>query len=189
MYFYKSFDFPKLEYNTGYVNVSGTIVNTYLKKSAKGQLYHEAIIEVDKIEKTEKSFDNFIKDKNFKTPKKILVRFSYDTEINEGKAKINTILYPITKKQHFSSFDFEHYYYFKKIGGIGYKGTILEFKKTKIKKTFFDKINDFRFKYSERIVSILNDRTGSIIATLITGKKKAKNNSLVKNYSVKNLAL
>lgn len=180
MYFYKSFDFPKLKYDTGYVNVCGTITNTYLKKSSKGNLYREAILEVEKIEKTEKSFKNFINDENFKTPKKILIRFNYDTILEEGKVKINTILYPITKKQHFTSFDFEEYYYFKKIGGIGYKGKILEFKKTKIKKDFFDKINNFRYKYSEKIIEILDDDSGSIIATLITGNKKVGNQDTIK---------
>ena len=172
MYFYKSFDFPKLQYDTGYVDVYGTIINTYLKKSSRGNLYREAVVEVDKIEKTANSFDDFMNDKNFKKPKRILVRFDYNTNLEEGKARINTILYPITKKQHFTSFDFEEYYYFQKIGGIGYKGKVLELEKTEIKKNFFDKINDFRYKYSERVIGILNDRTGSIIATLITGNKK-----------------
>lgn len=188
-YFYQNYDFPKITYDLGYVKIIGTVVKIETKMSLKNVKYKEIEVEIENIEPIENSFEDFVlaySNKTFQKPKKLLIRLAkVDENVEKGKVILEAIVYPITKKIHKTSFDFEKYYYFKKIGGVGYRGKIVENTKLMKDLSFLDKINEFRLKFGNRIIEILPDKSGGVIATLITGNKKLGDQNVIQmmNYS------
>lgn len=181
----KNFNTNFLEYNTGYIDVEGEVEDIELKKNFQNKKYKELLIKVNKINLTDKSFDNFKNNyEKCNLPKKIVVRLNNkDTEVNHGYIKINTILFPINEKIFPTSFDFRRYYYFKNVEAVGYKGTIIKNEQKEL--TLREKVKSFKNKFIEKEQEEIQSRSIDIIMALLTGNQKIIDKDIVEtiNYA------
>lgn len=189
-YYTEKFDFPVITEILGYVDIYGEVERVQLKKSSKNIFYKEVIVKVEKILPTEKSFKNFKENyNNFKIPKKLSIRLSIkDTEVYNGKIVINSIVYPISEKIYPTSFDFKLYYFFKEIGGLGYKGIVKENIKIEKQKNILDKIEDFRYNFGLKIINDVDKPSAGIIVTLLTGNKKLADQKAINDINYAGLS-
>lgn len=181
----KNFKNDFLSEEIGYVDIEGEVEKINLKKNSHNKDYKEVLIKVEKIIPTKNSFNNFKQNyNNFKFPKKVIVRLNNkDEEVHHGHIKINTILYPVSEKVYYKSFDFKTYYFFQNIGAVGYKGKIIE--NIKSKETINDKISNFRNKLITKERDSIKLESIDIIMTLLTGNQKIIDKDIVEivNYA------
>lgn len=156
----------------GYVKVYGKVKEQIIRKNYNEQIINEIVIETIRI--GDKYVNTLLKvrlnDKNAKVYKSDII--------------VNTVAFPI--KNNYMGFNSERYYYFKHIGGLGYKGKIIYNKTIDEKQTITEKINDIRTEVAKRIIDARPETAATgIIAILITGKKDMADKKAIEymNYS------
>lgn len=174
----EKYNFPTIKYNLGKVLVYGTASEEIIKLTKENTINRYLIIDIDKIEPINKK-SRFAKDTNFKNPKKLRIKMNnFDGIINFESVIIEANILPIQNKYFESNFDLPMYFYFKKIGGLGYRGRIIS-NSWNNNPTFKQKINTMRFNMAQRIIGIRNSLSTNLLAIILTGQKNLTNKKVL----------
>lgn len=174
-----NYKYPEITYNLGKVKVIGNISSKMLKFQDNGELTRYITIEVESIEPLNKN-SKFSKDVNFKNPRFLRIKMSDNYDIIYGRAEIEANLLPIQNKDFDSSFDLQMYFYFKKIGGLGYNGKIIKYLEENTKLTIGQTLTNFREKIASRILAIKKDSLSmNLLTVIVTGQRNLANKDML----------
>ena len=168
-FFIKNNEHDRIKEPLGYVTIYGEVKEEINKKNYKDELIKEIIVKTRKINKEKRNIllKIRLKDPNVKVYKSDII--------------LKSVVFPI--KNNPMGFNIERYYYFKHIGGLGYKGKIIYNKEVNTKEK---SINSIRQKIAERIIKVREETPSTgIISILITGKKDMADKKAIEymNYS------
>ena len=168
-FFIKNNEHDRIKEPLGYVTIYGEVKEEINKKNYKDELIKEIIVKTRKINKEKRNIllKIRLKDPNIKVYKSDII--------------LKSVVFPI--KNNPMGFNIERYYYFKHIGGLGYKGKIIYNKEVNTKEK---SINSIRQKIAERIIKVREETPSTgIISILITGKKDMADKKAIEymNYS------
>ncbi|MDR3078473.1 MAG: ComEC/Rec2 family competence protein [Rickettsiales bacterium] len=179
------YDFPVVRYNLGRVLVHGSIEDEVINFSKNGEIQKHLVINVQRIEALDRN-SAFARDKNFKTPRRVRVRLrNPEQEIKLGPASLEVNLMPLEAKRFGSDFDLQMYFYFRKIGSMGYGAVLREQADGLAARdwrglTFRQRVDGFRRRLALRIISVRPGPSTSMIATVLTGYRGFMNKNLLK---------
>lgn len=167
--FIKNNEHDRIKEPLGYVKIYGEVKEEITKKNYKDELIKEIIVKTNKIDNENRNIllKIRLKDPNIKVYKSNII--------------LKSVVFPI--KNNPMGFNIERYYYFKHIGGLGYKGEIIYNEKTNNKEK---SINTIRKDIAERIIKVREETSSTgIISILITGKKDMADKKAIEymNYS------
>jgi ComEC/Rec2-related protein len=185
----KNYNFPTIKYPLGRVKIYGIIEKDTINTRRDRTKTRDIVVNIDKIESIGKN-TIFSKDKNFKNPKKLQIKLlDTEREVYYGKTILTATVFPIKNKDLYSDFDLQRYLYFKKIGGIGYRGEII-FNDNELKKlTIPQKIDNIRTSITKRIINVRPEsRSTGIVAVLLTDKKNLADKQTLENMNFSGLA-
>ena len=168
-FFIKNNEHDRIKEPLGYVTIYGEVKEEINKKNYKDELIKEIIVKTRKINKEKRNIllKIRLKDPNVKVYKSDII--------------LKSVVFPI--KNNPMGFNIERYYYFKHIGGLGYKGKIIYNKEVNTKEK---SIKSIRQKIAERIIKVREETPSTgIISILITGKKDMADKKAIEymNYS------
>lgn len=170
----EKYNFPTIKYNLGKVLVYGTANEEIIRLTKENTINRYLIIDIDKIEPLNKK-SRFAKDTSFINPKKLRIKMNnFDNKISFGSIIVEANILPIQNKYFESNFDLPMYFYFKKIGGLGYRGKIIS-NSPNNNPTFRQKINTLRFNMAQRIIGIRNSLSTNLLSVILTGQKNLTN--------------
>ena len=174
-----NYKYPEINYNIGKVRITGKIVDKLLKIQSNSNLLRYITIDVDSIEPINKN-SKFSKDNNFRKPKFIRIKMLDNIDIEYGTVLIEANVLPIQNKNFDSDFDLQMYFYFKKIGGIGYNGKIIKYLEKTNKLTLKQKLSDFREKIAIKILS--NRKNGlsiNLLSVIMIGQRNLADKNML----------
>jgi competence protein ComEC len=179
------YSYPTVGYNLGRVLVRGNIEEEIIKYSKDGELLKYIVLDVDGIEAIDRK-SSFARDRSFKPPRKVRIKLLDGGEkIIFGRATVETSLTPIESKKFSSDFDLQTYFYFRKIGALGYRGVIKNVEERGAKNSSLGRrIGDLRLRMARRITSVRPGPATDMIAVVLTGQKNLAGANLMKliNY-------
>jgi competence protein ComEC len=179
-----SHNFPMIRYNIGRVLIHGFLEEEMINFSASGKQIKYIILAVDRIEAINKN-GAFANDRNFETPKKVRIKLlNPEDKVIAGPSIVEANLVPIEGKKFSSDFDLQMYFYFKKIGSMGYNGVLRSqsgdgsriSRGAKIRL----KISKLRTKIALRLIAVRRGPATGLIAAILTGYRGLMNKNLLK---------
>lgn len=186
-YVINKFNFPTIKEPLGLVKIFGTIEKENININKRGLINKDLIVSVEKIEPF---YKNAIFKSKIELPKKLQLRLS-DSEqaIHLNTAVISCYLFPIESKRLSSSFNEQRYYYFKEIGGLGYRCEVISNDESNKKLTIKQRIDILRFNIAQRVIAVREDsKSTGIMAILLTGQKNLADKQAVENMNFSGLA-
>lgn len=175
-----NYKYPDVKYNLGKVQIIGKIDDKMLKFQDNGELSRYITVEIESIKPINKN-SRFSKDKDFKDPKFLRIKMFDNGNVEYGKVQIEANVLPIQNKNFDSDFDLQMYFYFKKIGGLGYNGKILKYLEKQDKLTIKQLLSNFREKVAIRILSVKKDSLSmNLLSIIITGQRNLANKDMLK---------
>lgn len=174
-----NYKYPEISYNLGKVRIIGNISDKMLKFQDDNELTRYVTVEVESIEPINKD-SRFSKDADFKNPKFLRVKMSDNYDIRYGRVEIEANLLPIQNKSFGSSFDLQMYFYFKKIGGLGYNGEIVKYLEEEHKLTIRQVLTNFREKIAMRILAVRKASLAmNLLLVMVSGQRNLANKDML----------
>lgn len=180
----KKLSAPSVKYKMGYVKIHGIIddLSYYQKDNEEKKRIVVRVLDIEKNKKPEKND----RERNSLTPYFTIdgvlhnhpkyLRVNINNKTYKPKfgdeVRIRANLIPVMKKSFPGSYDMERMFYFQQIGGIAYNGYIYEYstpKNQSISNRIKNATYNTRENINNRIISALNEKTGPVIGSFITG--------------------
>lgn len=180
----EKYNFPIIKKPTGRVKITGTVEKEIININKNKRTTKDIIVLVEKIESFDKKFEKS------ETPKKLQIRLiNADEKVYLGNIILTAQVFPIENKTLPSSFDKRRYLYFKGIGGLGYKGKVIQNDKINGRMSIEQKINSLRLKIAKRIIEIRPEsKSSGIVAILLTGQKNLADKEAIENMNLSGLS-